>query len=132
MPSIPHEPSCSSTEEIGDRFVEREVIMTNKDKSTISVTRRCVLRGGAVLAGGAAAGLSGFPYIGRMAVRAQEASLKFWQFYAPGGPVASQVEWFTKTVADWNDSHPQKVELEFVPNTEYMSGTKLATAFASG
>ncbi len=67
-----------------------------------------------------------------MAVRAQDAPLKFWQFYAPGGQVATQVAWFEKTIADWNDSHDQKVELEYIPNTEYINGPKLATAFASG
>lgn len=106
--------------------------MTEKTKSISPLTRRSVLKGGAVLAGGAVGGLSGFPYINRLAVRAQDAPLKFWQFYAPGGTVPSQVEWFTKTIADWNDSHDQKVELEFIPNSEYISGPKLATAFASG
>jgi multiple sugar transport system substrate-binding protein len=106
--------------------------MTGKDKSIAAATRRSVLKGGAILAAGAAAGLSGFPYLGRMAVRAQNAPLKFWQFYAPGGTVPSQVEWFAKAVAAWNDSHPQKVELEYVPNAEYINGPKLATAFASG
>ena len=32
----------------------------------------------------------------------------------------------------WNDSHDVKVELVYVPNNEYMDGTKLPTAFASG
>lgn len=108
-----------------------EEVMTGKDKS-IAATRRGVLKGGAILAAGAVAGLSGFPYISRMAVRAQGAPLKFWQFYAPGGTVPSQVEWFEKAVAAWNDSHLQKVELEYVPNAEYINGPKLATAFASG
>lgn len=106
--------------------------MTGKDKSITPATRRGVLKGGAVLVAGAAAGLSGFPYISRMAVRAQSAPLKFWQFYAPSGPVQSQVDWFEKAVAAWNDSHSQKVELEYVPNAEYINGPKLATAFASG
>ena len=60
------------------------------------------------------------------------ASAKFWQFYAPGGQVATQVAWFEKTIADWNDSHEQKVELEYIPNVEYINGPKLATSFASG
>ena len=106
--------------------------MTDKNKTFSTLTRRGVLKGGAILAGGAIGGVSGFPYINRLAVRAQDAPLKFWQFYAPGGPVPSQVEWFTKTVADWNDSHEQKVELEYIPNSDYMGGTKLPTAFASG
>jgi multiple sugar transport system substrate-binding protein len=93
------------------------------------VNRRRLIQGGATFA---AAGLTGFPFINKMAVRAQDAPLKFWQFYAPGGQVATQVAWFEKTVADWNDSHDQKVELEYIPNTEYINGPKLATSFASG
>jgi len=106
--------------------------MTDKNKTFSVLTRRRVLKSGAILAGGAVGGLSGFPYINRLAVRAQDAPLKFWQFYAPGGTVATQVEWFAKMIADWNDSHDQKVELEFIPNSEYINGPKLATAFASG
>ncbi len=100
---------------------------------TNSLSRRRVLqRGTAFAAAGAIGGLTGFPFINKMAVRAQETPLKFWQFYAPGGEVAPQVAWFEKMVADWNDSHEQKVELEYVPGAEYMNGTKLATSFASG
>ena len=83
------------------------------------------------LLGVAAAGaaLSAFPYIGRS--RAAQ-TLKFWQFYAPGGGVATQAKWFEDTVKGWNDSHDVKVELVYVPNNAYMDGTKLPTAFASG
>jgi multiple sugar transport system substrate-binding protein len=85
-----------------------------------------------VLAAGAAAGgaalFSSFPYISR--ARAAGEPLKFWQFYSPGGPVKSQDAWFQSVVKGWNDSHDVKVELEYI--TDYMSGTKLPTAFASG
>lgn len=94
--------------------------------------RRLLVNGASFAAAGIAGGITGFPFINRMAVRAQDAPLKFWQFYAPGGQVASQVSWFERAVSDWNDSHEQKVELEFVPNKEYINGPKLATAFASG
>jgi multiple sugar transport system substrate-binding protein len=104
------------------RKTERTPLLTG-------VNRRRLIQGGATFA---AAGLTGFPFINKMAVRAQDAPLKFWQFYAPGGQVATQVAWFEKTVADWNDSHDQKVELEYIPNTEYINGPKLATSFASG
>ncbi|MER8403970.1 sugar ABC transporter substrate-binding protein [Mesorhizobium sp. M0203] len=102
---------------------------TTRDRTLASLNRRRLIQGGATFA---AAGLTGFPFINRMAVRAQEAPLKFWQFYAPGGDVKPQVQWFEKLVADWNDGHDQKVELEYVVNSEYISGSKLATAFASG
>jgi multiple sugar transport system substrate-binding protein len=87
-------------------------------------SRRAVLQAGA-----AAVAVTGFPYISR-AKAAQ--TLKFWQFYAPGGGVASQDKWFEDTVKAWNDTHDVKVELVYVPNNAYMDGTKLPTAFASG
>jgi multiple sugar transport system substrate-binding protein len=96
-------------------------------------TRRRLLRNGATFAAvGIGSGVTGFPFVSRLPAQAADAPLKFWQFYAPGGPVKTQADWFEKTVADWNASHDQKVELEFVPNKEYLNGTKLATAFASG
>jgi multiple sugar transport system substrate-binding protein len=58
--------------------------------------------------------------------------LKFWQFYAPGGSVKPQVDWFIQTVEDWNAINPEKIELEYVPVSEYVNGIKLATSFASG
>ena len=82
------------------------------------------------MAGGAAAlAVTGFPYVSR-GYAAQ--TLKFWQFYAPGGGVASQDKWFQDLVKGWNDSHDVKVELIYVPNNAYMDGTKLQTAFAAG
>ena len=89
----------------------------HKVGSTIrrGVSRRTVLAaGGAALASGT---ISGFPFVNSVA-RASGAPLTFWQFYAPGGPVPSQVEWFERTIADWNDSHDQKIELEYVPNKD--------------
>lgn len=103
----------------------------HKVGSTIrrGVSRRTVLAaGGAALASGT---ISGFPFVNSVA-RASGAPLTFWQFYAPGGPVPSQVEWFERTIADWNDSHDQKIELEYVPNKDYINGTRLTTSFASG
>jgi multiple sugar transport system substrate-binding protein len=73
--------------------------------------------------------VTGFPYISR-GYAAQ--TLKFWQFYGPGGGVATQSKWFEDTVKGWNDSHDVKIELVYVPNNAYMDGTKLPTAFASG
>jgi multiple sugar transport system substrate-binding protein len=80
-------------------------------------------------AGVAAAAITGFPYVSR-GFAAQ--TLKFWQFYAPGGGVPSQDKWYEDVVKAWNDSHEVKVELVYVPNSAYMDGTKLPTAFASG
>lgn len=45
-------------------------------------SRREFLRNGATFAAaGLAGGLSGFPFINRLPVRAQDAPLKFWQFF---------------------------------------------------
>ncbi len=93
---------------------------------SVAPGRRSLIAGGAALAVGSAIG--GFPHIARGAA----APLKFWQFYAPGGGVASQSKWFEDMVKAWNDTHDVKVELEYIPNNAYMDGTKLPTAFASG
>ena len=78
-------------------------------------------------AGVAAAAITGFPYVSR-GFAAQ--TLKFWQFYGPGGGVATQDKWFVDLAKSWNDSHEVKVEPVYVPNNAYMDGTKLPTAFA--
>src|SRR5215212_689530 len=59
-------------------------------------------------------------------------ALKFWQFYAPGGDVPAQSKWFENTVDAWNKKNETQIKLEYIPVTEYLSGSKLATAFASG
>ena len=91
-------------------------------------SRRSVLRGGAALG----AGFAGLPILGKAAFGQDAEALSFWQFYAPDGEVKSQVDWFVKMINDYNSSQDPKVQLEYVVNTEYMNGTKLATAFASG
>ena len=101
--------------------------MPESNSNTAGLTgRRSVLAAGATAAAGVA--LGGFPHIASGA----DAPLKFWQFYAPGGGVASQSKWFEDMVKAWNDSHDVKVQLEYIPNNAYMDGTKLPTAFASG
>ena len=102
--------------------------MSEQDSQTQEAprpTRRSALKALAAAAPLAA----GFPYISK-GVAAQ--TLKFWQFYGPGGGVATQSKWFEDVVASWNASHDQKIELVYVPNNAYMDGTKLPTAFASG
>ena len=98
------------------------------------INRRQVLKGGAAAATVAAGGLFGpgpLPLLRRSAA-AQGGPLTFWQFYGPGGEVASQEAWFVDTVKAWNDQNDTKVELQFTPPAEYVSGSKLQTAFASG
>ena len=94
--------------------------------------RRLLARGASVGAAGLIGGVAGLPYLNRMTARAQGAPLKFWQFYAPGGQVATQTSWFEDCVAGWNAQNERQVELVYVPNSDYMDGTKLPTAFASG
>ena len=92
------------------------------------ITRRGLIGAGAALGGAAA--FSAFPYLS--SARAASGPLKFWQFYGPGGAVASQSKWFEDMVKAWNDTHDVKIELEYVPNDQYMNGSKLQTGFASG
>ncbi|WP_158817129.1 sugar ABC transporter substrate-binding protein [Methylocapsa sp. S129] len=96
--------------------------------STGELTRRQLLRRGTILGGAAA--LTGFPAIIR--AKAATTTLSFWQFYAPGGPVPAQSQWFEDAVAAWNAARDAKIQLEYVPSGDYMNGTKLPTAFASG
>jgi multiple sugar transport system substrate-binding protein len=58
--------------------------------------------------------------------------LSFWQFYAPGGLVKTQDQWFVDTVDGWNKENETQVKLQYVPNQQYISGSKLQTAFSSG
>src|SRR3954453_9352310 len=102
-------------------------------RQSVGVNHRSLNKPGA----GAATGLglfgpSALPLISPRSAAAQGETLKFWQFYAPGGQVPEQSKWFEDTVAGWNSQNERQVELVYVPNADYMDGTKLPTAFASG
>ena len=101
----------------------------SNNSTTTRNVRRGLNRRQVLAAGVTGAAIIGFPYVSR-GLAAQ--TLKFWQFYAPGGGVPSQDKWYEDVVKDWNASHEVKVELVYVPNNAYMDGTKLPTAFASG
>lgn len=62
--------------------------------------------------------------------------LKFWNFYGPqeqpDPAIGAQSRWFEKLVADWNATHQRQVELVYVPQSTYLNGAKLPTAFAAG
>lgn len=58
--------------------------------------------------------------------------MSFWNFYGPGGAVEGQSKWFVDTAAAWNKEHEVKVKLRYIPTAEYISGSTLQTAFASG
>ena len=107
--------------------------MSDRSKTIIpaGVSRRRVLQGGATFAAaGLAGGLSGLPFSNRMGAQAAGQTLSFWNFYAPGGQVQTQVDWFTKMANDWNANNDTKIELDYI--VDYTNGTKLSTSFASG
>jgi multiple sugar transport system substrate-binding protein len=94
-------------------------------------SRRELFRRGGKLAVATAVTSTFFPFA--IHVRAAKAkTLSFWQFYAPNGISNMQSKWFVDCVNAWNASHDVKVELQYVPNSDYMNGSKLQTAFASG
>lgn len=93
-----------------------------------TISRRSILKTGGALTGAAVA----MPYYFSRRASAQGEPLSFWQFYAPDGPVPAQTAWFEELVADWNAANETQIELEFVPTPEYVNGSKLQTAFASG
>ena len=95
------------------------------------ITRRELLKTGGKVAAAAAVSSVFSPFFIQSA-RAATKTLSFWQFYAPNGISNLQSKWFVDCVAAWNATHDVKVELQYVPNNDYMNGTKLQTAFASG
>ncbi|HEX2282680.1 MAG TPA: sugar ABC transporter substrate-binding protein, partial [Thermomicrobiales bacterium] len=103
----------------------------SQDRSSTRITPSTLTRR-TVLKTGAAAGASAFamPYFFSRTA-AQDQPLTFWQFYAPGGDVASQATWFEEMVQSWNDQNDVQIELRYIPSSEYISGSTLSTAFAS-
>jgi multiple sugar transport system substrate-binding protein len=96
-----------------------------------SMTRRELITTGGKLVVGAAVSSVFSPFTINVKA-APVKTLSFWQFYAPAGQVATQSKWFEDCVKGWNATHDVKVELQFVPVQDYMSGSKLQTSFASG
>ena len=91
------------------------------------LSRRRVIQGGV-----AASSALAMPYFFSRRSSAQTQPLRFMQFYSPGGDVSTQDKWFQDCISAWNDANEVQVELAYVPVSEYVSGTQLATAFASG
>jgi multiple sugar transport system substrate-binding protein len=58
--------------------------------------------------------------------------LSFWNFYGPGGSVPAQSQWFVDLANAWNKQNSTQIKLQYIPSTDYVNGTKLQTAFASG
>jgi len=96
-----------------------------KRMANSGVNRRSVLK--TTVAAGATA--LAMPYF--YSRTAAQDPLKFWQFYAPGGDVATQSSWFEDMVASWNEQNEVQIELEYIPSSDYIGGSKLSTAFAA-
>ena len=96
------------------------------------VTRRQFLARGAAFTFAAAVTGPGLTVLSGCGGGSASEALRFWQFYAPGGDVAAQSKWFEDMVKAWNEENETKVELQYVPSAEYISGTKLQTAFSAG
>ncbi|MGI8475843.1 MAG: ABC transporter substrate-binding protein [Thermomicrobiales bacterium] len=104
---------------------------TSAKDSSIVIPPSRLSRRRVIQTGAAATGALAMPYVfSRRAAAAK--TLSFWQFYSPGGQVKSQDDWFQTTIKAWNDQSDVKIELTYVPNADYVSGSKLQTAFASG
>ena len=104
--------------------------MTGSPIDLPKVNRRQLLK-----ASGAVGGALTMPYFFTRRGSAQAKKLSFWQFYSPnssGTGVATQEQWFQDTVKTWNDQNETQVELVFTPVADYLNGSKLQTAFASG
>lgn len=94
------------------------------------LTRRQLLARGATLA--ATASLAG-PILAACGTSAASSGpVSFWNFYGPGGTPVQQSQWFVDAANAWNKANSTKIQLNYVPVTEYISGSKLQTAFASG
>ncbi|HEY0791246.1 MAG TPA: sugar ABC transporter substrate-binding protein [Chthoniobacterales bacterium] len=110
---------------------ENKNLFSNQNLLSANLTRRELLRKSGKVAALAAVSSAFYPF--NIKVRAASVkTLSFWQFYAPGGAASSQSRWWEEMAKAWNTTHDVKVELQFVPNAEYMNGSKLQTAFASG
>jgi multiple sugar transport system substrate-binding protein len=106
--------------------------MSSGDPQPVAgISRRELLKRGGMGAAAAAVSsvFSPFVFTGKAAAAK---TLSFWQFYAPTKQVSAQSKWFEDCVKSWNATHDVKVELQFVPVRDYIGGSKLQTAFASG
>jgi multiple sugar transport system substrate-binding protein len=111
---------------------ESNIIRPIGSFDTTALVNRRISRRRALQLAGATAGALTMPYVFVRRSGAQAAKLQFWNFYGPGGTVKTQSDWFETMVKSWNDQNETQVELVYVPSSDYINGTKLQTAFASG
>jgi multiple sugar transport system substrate-binding protein len=114
----------------GDRWA-CENMDSSKPQSVAGISRRELLKRGGKGAVAAAVSTAFSPLV-LTGKAASPKTLSFWQFYAPARQVGTQSKWFEDCVEGWNATHDVKVELQFIPVQDYISGSKLQTAFASG
>nr|MBA2276992.1 extracellular solute-binding protein [Chloroflexia bacterium] len=93
-----------------------------------TISRRTIIKAGA--AATAASLAMPYFYISRSSAQAEQ--MTFWHFYAPSESPDSPSAWFENTISAWNAENEAKVATEFVPTPEYVGGSRLQTAFASG
>jgi multiple sugar transport system substrate-binding protein len=108
-----------------------ENMSSGNPQPVVGISRRELLkRGGKVAAAAAVSSVfSPFVFTGKAAATR---TLSFWQFYAPARQLNIQSKWFEDCVKGWNAIHDVKVDLQYVPVQDYIGGSKLQTAFASG
>jgi multiple sugar transport system substrate-binding protein len=97
------------------------------------ISRRALLRTGALLAGAAALP----PALSACAPSAGAGgALDFWQWYAPqsggGYAVGKQNEWFATLLAQWRAHSGTELDLTYIPVSQYTEGTQLQAAFSAG
>src|SRR6266511_3937285 len=111
-----------------DSLEQEEAQMSDSGSVKLwTASRRRVLK-----TGGALGATVAMPYFFSRRASAQAKKLSFWQFYSPGGTVATQGKWFEDMIKSWNDQNETQIELNYIPVNDYVNGSKLQTAFASG
>lgn len=97
------------------------------------LSRRSLLKTGALLAAGAGTGAT-LSSCGGTA-RASGEPLQFWSQYAPTSQqdpdLKAQNDWFLEVIDGWNANNDQQIEPVFIPNYTDPSNTRVSTAFAS-
>jgi multiple sugar transport system substrate-binding protein len=62
-------------------------------------------------------------------------TLEFWQWYSPakGGDylVQAQSDWFANVVEEWNRQGKAQIKLNFIPISQYITGTQLQAGFSA-
>jgi multiple sugar transport system substrate-binding protein len=100
---------------------------------TAGLTRRNLLSRGAALAAAATVTPSLLTACGSSSpgTSAQSGPLTFWNFYGPNpGPLTALSKWFVDLVAAWNKENKTKINLQYVPQQNYIQ--KRDTAFQAG